>query len=390
MSHNIPRYAITMIEGRGCELTDSTGKKYLDLFSGFGAGILGHCHEDLVAAATKQVNKLWHVGNLLHTEPQTRLAEEIAKRGFNGRSYFCHSGSDANEAAFKLARLYGQGKRYKVLSTTNSFHGRGFAAMMATGQDKVRLGYQPYLPGFSSVPYNDLPAMKAAIDDQTVAIIVEPIQGEGGINIPDDDYLPGLRKLCDEHDLLLIVDEVWTGCGRTGNWFAYQHAGIEPDMMTLGKAVGCGLALGVMCAHPRIAEFFDSEHYHGVPHATTLGGNAVTCAVSARMFEVLARDRLLGRAAKLGEKIMSDLHAMADETGVIKHVRGRGLFIGIELDPANAWFDKAADVMTRCLDRGLLIGSAQQNVLRLAPPLTVSDEQVEAGLAALESVLRGD
>ena len=241
---NYPRVGITVVEGSGCEFTDSTGRRYLDLFSGFGGTILGHCHPELVAAATEQAGKLWHVGNLLDTEPQTLLAEAIATHGFGGRSSFGHSGSDANEAAFKLVRLYGRrdgGNRYKVIATERGFHGRGFAAMNATSGEKARKGYDPFLEGFSHVPYNDLAAMEAAIDDRTAAIIVEPIQGEGGVHVPDDDYLPGLRALCDRHDLLLIVDEVWTGCGRTGEWFAYQHSGITPDIMTLGKAVGCGL-----------------------------------------------------------------------------------------------------------------------------------------------------
>ena len=216
---NYPRYGITVVEGSGCEFTDSAGRTYLDLFSGFGGTILGHCHPELIAAATEQAGKLWHVGNFLDTEPQTLLAEAIATHGFGGRSCFGHSGSDSNEAAFKLVRLYGRrdGRdRYKVIATERGFHGRGFAAMNATAATRLRKGYDPFLDGFVHVPYNDLAAMEAAIDEQTAAIIVEPIQGEGGVHVPDDDYLPGLRALCDRHDLLLIVDEVWTGCGRTG------------------------------------------------------------------------------------------------------------------------------------------------------------------------------
>ncbi|MBI1371721.1 MAG: acetylornithine/succinylornithine family transaminase [Phycisphaera sp.] len=389
MTLNYPRLPITMVEGVGCRLTDSNGKHYLDLFSGFGAGVLGHCNPDLVAALTEQATKLWHVGNLLHTEPQTRLAEAIAKHGFGGRSYFCHSGSDANEAAFKLARLYGKGERHKIIATTNSFHGRGFAAMMATGQDKVRKGFAPYVPGFEHVPYNDLDAMRARIDDQTVAIIVEPIQGEGGINIPDDGYLPGLRKLCDEHDLLLICDEVWTGCGRTGKWFAYQHAGIEPDVLTLGKAIGCGMGVGVMCAGERSAECFDFNHYGGVPHATTLGGNCLAMAVSAKMFDVIERDDLLDRAATLGERMVGRMRVFMTDNPQVTQVRGKGLFIGIQLDTSKGWFENAGDVMKRCLDAGLLIGTAQANVLRLAPPLTVSDDEIDEGLTTLEQVIQG-
>jgi len=388
MTRNYPRLPITIVEGRGCHIIDATGKRYLDLFSGFGAGILGHCHPDLVAAATSQINKLWHVGNLLHTEPQTKLAEQIASKGFGGRSFFCHDGSGANEAAFKLARLYGRGKRYKVISTTISFHGRGFAAMSATGQEKVRAGFGPFIPGFEHVPYNDVKSVLHAIDEETVAIIVEPIQGEGGINVPDVDYLAELRRICDEHELLLIVDEVWTGCGRTGRYFAYQHSGIEPDIMTLGKAVGCGLAVGVMCANERVAELFDVGSYGGVPHATTLGGNCVAMATSARLFEVLERDKLVARAADLGEQLMARLRTW-QRGGVVQAVRGKGLMIGLSIDLEAAGVNHAFGIVERCLERGVLIGSAQETVLRLAPPLIVEEDELDEGLGVLEDVLGG-
>ncbi len=390
MTLNYPRYPVAMVEGEGCILRDADDQEYLDMFAGFGAGILGHCHPDLVAAGTRQMNKLWHVGNLLHNEPQTLLAEQIADKGFGGRSFFCHSGNDANEAAFKLARLYGQGQRHKVISTHHSFHGRGFAAMQATGSDAVRKGFAPFIGGFEHVPFNDLKAIRTAIDDQTVAIIVEPIQGEGGVIVPDETYLPGLRKLCDEHDLLLICDEVWTGCGRTGKWFGYQHWNVEPDIMTLGKAVGAGLGVGVMCANERAARCFDLRQYGGVPHASTLGGNAVAMAVSARLFEVIDTDGLVERAAKLGEKIKTRLLKFADKNPIVKQVRGRGLFIGIELDfeTENAPFDDVKQVTERCLEAGLLVNGTQGNVIRLAPPLIISDKEVEYGLNILTKVLK--
>mgnify|MGYP006272997291 CR=1 FL=1 len=393
MTGNYPRYPIVIDSGKGSQLLDIDGNAYLDLFAGFGAGILGHCHEDLVTAGTKQMNKLWHVGNLLHTEPQTRLAACLSERGFGGRSFFCHSGSDANEAAFKLARLHGAatGGRHKIIATEGSFHGRGFAAMQATGQGKVREGFEPHLPGFVHVPYNDLAAMAAAIDAQTVGIIVEPIQGEGGVIVPDDKYLPGLRKLADEHDLVLIFDEVWTGCGRTGRYFAYQHWGAAPDVMTLGKAIGAGLGVGVACVSDRVAEYFDAGHMGRVTHATTLGGNAVAMAVSARLFEVLERDELVERATELGQRISQRLRTFAADHPYVKQVRGKGLFLGIELDPGHdgAWFEKGADVVNRCMERGVMINVTQTNVLRLAPPLVITDEQIDQGLAVLEDVLNG-
>ena len=384
---NYPRFGITVVEGRGCEFTDSSGRRYLDLFSAFGAGILGHCHPELVAAATEQAGKLWHVGNFLDTEPQTRLAEAIAVHGFGGRSCFGHSGSDSNEAAFKLARLYGRRdgrNRYKVIATERGFHGRGFAAMVATSGDKARKGYDPFLEGFSHVPYNDLAAMEAAIDDQTVAVIIEPIQGEGGMHVPDGDYLPGLRALCDRHDLLLICDEVWTGCGRTGRWFAHQHSGIKPDIMTLGKAVGCGLPVGVMCADQRIADLFSVESYGGVPHASTLAGSCIPMAVSARMFEVIDREGLVDRATSLGDQAMTALRDRAGQLP-IKQVRGQGLFIGLELD--DEYPRTATEVVREALHKGVLLGSAGERVLRVAPPLIVSESELERGLELIANLL---
>lgn len=392
MTANYPRFPVAIASGKGCRVTDAAGKSYLDLFAGFGAAMLGHCHEDLVTAGTKQMNKLWHVGNLLHTEPQTLLAEHIADKGFGGRSFFCHSGSDANEAAFKIARLHGRatGGRYKMLATDNSFHGRGFAAMQATGSAKVREGFDPPLPGFEHVPYNDLDAMAEAIDESTAGIIVEPIEGEGGVHVPDDDYLPGLRKLADEHDLVLIFDEVWTGCGRTGQYFGHQHWGASPDVMTLGKAVGGGLAVGVTCVAERFAEYFGARRMGRVTHATTLGGNCVSMAVSARLFEVLERDELVERARLAGEQIKARLRKFAAKQP-IRDIRGRGLFLGIELDTENegAWFDGGSAVVSQCMERGLMINATQRNVLRLAPPLTISDEQIDEGLTILEEVIAG-
>ena len=388
MSKNYPRYPIVMVRGEGCYLFDADGKRYLDLFAGFGAGLLGHCHPDLVAAVNEQATRLWHPGNLLHSEPQTLVAESIAKLGFNGRSFFCHSGADANEAALKLARLYGHakpgpaGQRYRVISATKSFHGRSFGTMCATGEPKVREGFGPLAPGFVNVSYNDMSAIQEAIDDVTVAVLVEPIQGEGGVNVPDDDYLTKLRNLCDERDLLLICDEVWTGCGRTGRYFAHQHWEIEPDIMTLGKGVGGGMAVGVMCAQPKLAELNDAVKQVGVKHATTLGGNCLAMAVSAAVFRVLERDVLTERAASMGQRTMEALRAMAARMPAIKTVRGKGLFIGIDLDRP------AKDVVDKCMERGVLFNAPQPTVLRMAPPLVVDQDQLDEGLEVFETVLR--
>ncbi len=393
LSPNYLRNPIVMVRGEGSRLWDADGKEYLDLFAGFGAPLLGHCHPDLVAAVTEQAQKLWHPGVNFHTEPQTHLAESISVHGFGGKSFFSHSGADANEAAIKLARLHGGGKRFKIITTTNSFHGRSMAAMMATGQPVVREGYQPWLEGFAHVPYNDLAAMREAVDDQTIAIMLEPIQGEGGINVPDDDYFPGIRALCDEKDLLLICDEVWTGCGRTGRYFAHQHWDIEPDIMTLAKGVGGGLPVGVMCAKPELAETYNPALYGGVhKHVTTLGGNCLSMAVSAEIFRVLERDNLVSRATELGERARARLGEIAASTGLIKEVRGLGLFIGAELDPdaADAWFADGVQVVKRSLDQGLIVNAVQKNVLRVGPALTMSDDEMDASLDILESVLTGE
>ena len=403
LSLNYPRYPVAFVSGQGCRLTDVGGKRYLDLFAGFGAPVLGHCHPDLVEAVTEQAQRLWHVGNLFHTEPQTLAAEAISRLGFGGRSFFCHSGADANEAAIKLARLYGKLRRgnstgedgrYKVISCAHSFHGRSFGTMSATGNPKVREGFAPLLPGYTNVAYNDVAAVEAAMDSETVAVIAEPIQGEGGINVPDADYFPRLRALCDERDVLLICDEVWTGCGRTGRTFGYQHwfdAGTSPDIITLGKGVGGGLAVGVMCAIPCLAELYDARKQGAVKHATTLGGNCLSMAVTARLFAVLERDGLAERAAQVGEEAMERLREFAESHPAVRDVRGRGLFIGIELDPGaeGAWFAAAADVVNRCLDRGLLINATGANVLRLAPPVTITAAEMNEGLDLLEKVIAG-
>lgn len=397
MSINYGRSPIAMVRGQGAKLWDANDNQYLDLFAGFGASLLGHCHPDLVTAVTDQARKLWHVGNLFHTEPQTRLAKYISEQGFGGRSFFCHAGADANEAAIKLARLYGSAKptgttpRYKIINAHKSFHGRSFATMAATGQDKVRQGFAPLPPGFSHVPYNDLSAIENAIDQETVAVMLEPIQGEGGVVVPDEDFFPKLRALCDKNDLLLIIDEVWTGGGRTGKTFAYQHWNFTPDIMTLAKGVGGGLPVGVMCAADHLAELYDVRKTGAVKHATTLGGNCLSMAVAAKVFQVIQRDNLTRRAAQLGQVIVDRLTTFAKDAP-IQAIRGKGLFIGIELDPTapGAWFDNASDIVDRCLERGILINATQGTVIRLAPPLIIETSELDQGLEVLQAVIRGD
>jgi acetylornithine/N-succinyldiaminopimelate aminotransferase len=396
LSINYARFPVAMVRGKGSELWDADGKRYIDLFTGFGATVVGHCHPTLVEAVTRQAGLLWHAGNQFHTQPQTRLAAAIARHGFGGRSFFCHSGADANEAAIKLARLYGgakpgkNGQRFRVISATKSFHGRTIGTMPATGNEKVREGFGPLPPGYVNVAYDDIDAVRNAIDDDTVAVIVEPIQGEGGINVPDPSYFPSLRALCDERDLLLIADEVWTGCARTGRYFGHQLWGVEPDIMTLGKGVGGGLAVGVMCARPPIAELYDARKAGITRHATTLGGNCIAMAAADAVFEVIERDNLCQRAETLGQRVIDRLTTFSRSHGFVTDIRGRGLFLGVELDPSRgAWFKAAPEASARALQRGLVINATQGNVLRIAPAVTIEDAILDEGLSVLEEVLAG-
>ncbi len=302
---NYARQPMTMVRGEGAYVWDAEGKRYLDLFAGFGGGILGHCHPELVAVATQQAQTLWHVGNSFYTPAQIELAERLRAHAFEGQAFFCHSGAEANEAACKLSRLRGSSKnphRWKIISLTRSFHGRTLAMISATGNPAVRQGFEPDVPGFSQVEAGDFDALSKAIDEHTGGILIEPIQGEGGINFYPDGYLQRVRQLCDEKDLTLIFDEVWTGCGRTGKWFGHQHyldangKVIEPDIMTLGKAIGGGLPVGVMYAKPHVAALLSPGK-----HGCTLGGNSICTAVATTIFDVIARDGLTGRAAVMGE-----------------------------------------------------------------------------------------
>jgi acetylornithine/N-succinyldiaminopimelate aminotransferase len=369
---NYARLPVVMARGEGASLWDADGKRYLDLFAGFGGAILGHAHPALVAAAAEQAQKLWHVGNQFYTEPQLEFAERLNRHAYKGQAFFCHSGAEANEAAVKLARLRGgesMPKRWKIISLNKSFHGRTLAMITATGNPAVKTGFEPLVPGFVQVEGGDYDALAAAVDDETAGVLVEPIQGEGGINQYPADYLPKLRKLCDDRGLTLIFDEVWTGCGRTGRWFCHQHSGVEPDIMTLGKAVGGGLPVGVMYAKPHVAKLF-------VPgkHGSTLGGNPICMSVSRTLLDVIERENLLDHANKLGEHAFARLRNEPSIKTKIAEVRGRGLFIGIELK------NEPQKVVERALGRGLVINLTAKKVIRLAPPINISQDQWERGL----------
>jgi len=382
---NYARQPVVMDRGEGAYVWDTDGRRYLDLFAGFGGAVLGHCHPALIAAAAEQSKRLWHVGNTFYTQPQVELAERLNRYAFEGRAFFCHSGMEANEAAVKLARLRGAQhtpKRWKVVSLNRSFHGRSLAMISATGNPAVKAGFEPVVPGFTHVELGDLEGLVGAVDAETAAVIVEPIQGEGGIYPLPTDYALELRKLCDAHQVTLIFDEVWPGCGRTGRWFGHQHFTdafgkvVTPDIMTLGKAIGGGLPVGVMFARPAVADLM-------VPgkHGSTLGGNAICMAVSRTLFDVIDREKLIDNAITLGEHGVARLRNEASIRDKVAAVRGRGLFIGIELkNPPEKFVDKG-------LERGIVVNLTSQRVVRVAPPINIDRRQWDEGLDALVSVI---
>jgi len=383
---NYARLPVVMHRGEGSLLWDTDGKRYIDLFAGFGGAILGHCHPALIAAATQQMHQLWHVGNTFHTEPQIEVADWFNRTAFTGQAFFCHSGLEANEAGCKLARLRGQDatpRRWKVISLDKSFHGRSLAMIAATGNAAVRQGFAPDVPGFIQVPQGDFAALQAAVTDEVCGIIMEPIQGEGGINFHPPGYAAKVRQLCNDRGLTLIFDEVWSGGGRTGRWFGYQHlldeAGniVEPDIITMGKAVGGGLPVGAMFAKPHVAKLL-------VPgkHGCTLGGNPVCMSVAKTIFEVIAKEKLLDHAAQLGEHAIARFRGDASLKDKIADVRGRGLMLGVELR------QPPEQLVSRALQQGIVINLTSKTVIRLAPPINITAELWDQGLDALAQLLR--
>ncbi len=378
---NYGKLPAALVRAQGSTLTDADGKTYVDLFAGFGGTILGHAHPALVAAVTQQAQSLWATGNQFYSEPQIRLAEAIQRNSFDGRAFFCHSGAEANEAAIKLARLTsgvsgGAEGRFKIISMLKGFHGRTLGALAATATLDYQKGFGPMPAGFSYVPYDDLAALEAAIDSQTAAVLVEPIQGEGGINMPSPNYLAGVRALCDQHQLCLIFDEVWTGCGRTGRMFAHQFDGVTPDIMTLGKALGGGLPVGCMFAIPQRAALLKPGM-----HGCTLGGNPLCAAVAATVLETIEHEHLAQRAARLGDLAISQIKSFSS-AAKIKNIRGRGLFLGIELVSPDG-----SAVVTGALARGVVVNVTQKNVLRICPALTIDEAAFIQALDSLDAAI---
>ena len=374
------RAPIAIVRGRGSRVWDANGVEYLDFFASTVVASLGHTYPSVTQAIVEQAGKILHVSNLHHSEPQARLAELLCTHSFADRVFLCNSGAEANEAAIKLARKYGADHgdgRFEVLTALGSFHGRTIATITATGQEKVRRGFQPLPEGFRYVPFDDINALAAAIGPRTVAVMLEPVQGEGGIAVPRPDYLRQVRELCDERGVLLILDEVQTGMGRTGTLFAYEQSGITPDIMTLAKGLGTGVPIGAMVATERLAGSFTA----GV-HASTFGGNPLTCAAAVAVVRTMVDGDVLENCRVQGEYLRERLRRLQAAGAPIRDVRGAGLLVGAELDrPGNP-------VVDACRAKGLLINCTAERVLRFSPPLIVSREEIDQAMATVEEVLR--
>jgi len=373
---NYRRQPVAFVRGDGSHIWDSEGNRYVDLMPGWGTTLLGHCHPKVVTAVQRQAAMLLHVDNTFYIPLQGLLARKISERSFGGKCFFCNSGAEAIEAALKLARIYAEPTgRYKVISMIDSFHGRTMAAIRATGQTAYHRGV-PHVEGFSYVPMNDLEAVKAAADEQTCAVIVEPIQGEGGVNVATEPFMSGLREFCDRSGILLIFDEVQTGVGRTGEWFGYQHYGVTPDIMTLAKALGSGVAVGAMVARPEVAE-------HLVPgtHASTFGGNPLACAAAVATFQAIEDENLLEACRRTGAHIRERLDALAAEFSIVREVRGRGVMWGVELERPGA------PVFQHCLERRVRLNCTHGSVLRILPAMNVPQDVLDAGLDVLHEGL---
>lgn len=380
MWNTFGRRRIVMVRGKGTRVWDVEGKEYLDFLAGIAVNNIGHCHPAVVEAVQKQAAELIHCSNIYYIPAQIEWAEYINKYSFGGRIFFGNSGAEANEGLIKLARKYAaehfDEKRRTIIVCNNSFHGRTIATLTATGQKKFHAGFGPLLPGFKYVEFNDCAAMKAAVDDEVCAILVEPVQGEGGVLPATQEFMNTLADLRAAHGLLLLYDEVQTGLGRTGKNFGYEHYGVVPDAMSLGKALAGGLAAGAIVARKEVADVMTPG-----THGSTMGGNPMAAAAGRAFCKVLFEEKLAERAAKLGEKTMATLRTWIGQISCVKEVRGKGLMIGIVTDRPGA------GVVERCEKRGLLINCTANTVIRLVPPLTVSEEEMDQALAILQEEL---
>ena len=375
---NYGRFPVALTHGEGSYVWDAEGNRYLDLFPGWGCGLLGHCPAPVVEAVRDQLGRLIHVPNTWHTELQGLWAKALSERSFGGQAFFCNSGTEANEAAIKLIRLHCMPKRrYKIITFEGSFHGRTFGSTSATAQPKYHEGLGPLMAGFVYAPFGDLDAVARLIDSETAAILIEPIQGEGGVRIPPDGFLAGLRKLADQHELLLAFDEVQTGCGRTGDWFAYQGAGVTPDIMTLSKAICGSLPGAAMLVRSEIAPSLRPGM-----HAATFGGNPIAARAGLATIEMIESQNLLAAARRLGEIFQKRFDELRQQCDLVREVRVRGAMIGIELAV------EGAETVKACLERKLLINCTHGTVIRLLPAMTLTEKQAHQGCDILAEVLK--
>lgn len=382
LMNNYRRLPVVLRKGRGVTVYDVDGKEYLDFVGGIAVNVLGHCPRKVVIAIQKQVQRLMHVSNLYHIEPQIKLAKLLVENSFADKVFFCNSGTEANEAAIKLARRYAREyrshERYEIITALGSFHGRTYGALSATGQEKFQKGFEPLLPGFRYILFDDIPALEKAINRNTCAVMLEPIQGEGGVRVPSDNYLKRVREICDSNGLLLILDEVQTGMGRTGKLFAYEHYGIIPDIVTLAKGLGSGIPIGAVLTKDEIARAFTPGS-----HASTFGGNPVSCQAGISTLEVILEDGfILDNVKRMGKYFMEMLDKLkSDFPEMIASIRGKGLLIGMEM------LKDCSMIVDRCLDKGLLINCTAGNVLRFTPPLNLQRKDIDQCIEILEEVL---
>jgi predicted acetylornithine/succinylornithine family transaminase len=374
---NYRRFGVSLVRGEGSYVWDAEGNRYLDFFPGWGCDLLGHCPEPVVKAVQEQVATLIHVPNTWYTEAQGRWAKMLSERSFGGQAFFCNSGAEANEAAIKLVRLHAPKGRYKIITFEGGFHGRTLGATAATAQPKYHEGLGPLMAGFVYAPFGDLEAVAKLVDDETAAILVEPVQGEGGVNLPPEGFLAGLRSIANDQGLLLVFDEVQTGCGRTGQWFAYQHYGVTPDVMTLAKSLCGGIAGGALLTTAEIAPSLRPGM-----HAATFGGNPIAARAGIAAIEMIESERLLANARRLGELFGERLTAIQEECDVVREVRVLGVMIGIELAI------DGTPIVEACMDRKLLVNCTHNTVLRLLPAMNLSEQQLHEGCDILAAVLK--
>lgn len=373
---NYRRYPISLERGEGSNVWDAEGNRYLDLFPGWGCNILGYSPPEVVDAIQRQAADLIHVPNSWYTEAQGQFAKFLCSRSF-GKAFFCNSGAEANEGAIKLARLHSQSGKHKIITFENGFHGRTYAAITATAQPKYHEGIGPLVAGFRYAPYNDLEAVAALIDDETAAIMIEPVQGEGGVNLPAPGFLQGLRNLCNEHDLLLIFDEVQTGMARTGEWFAYQHYGVQPDIMTVAKGLAGGVAAGVVIATDEVAPSLRPGM-----HASTFGGNSLAMAAGLATGRAIEEFNLLDNCVDMSDRFKAHFEQLQDELPIISELRVLGMMIGVDLTIP------ATPAVAKCMERGVLVNATHDTVVRLLPAINITAEQVDEGFAVIADVLR--